>query len=473
MQKHPSAAMPRQSPELVASAAPLLEELAERAKQQPDLQAVELAKPVSDSIRGAALTGWIIIGLFFGAFGAWAVTAPLHGAVVANGVVRVESNRKSIQHLDGGIVKELRVKEGAVVKVDDPLVLLDDSQARAEYEVLSQQYVLMRLIDERLRTEFNRGEKLVLPAEFKDNADDPDVKSIWAGQVSQFESRAAAIDGQRRVIREKIAQLESQIQGFEAQLKSFSTQHESVRQELESLQPLLEKNLIARPRYLQLERSGMALDGQAADTRANIAKSRQAIAEQLQQIAQLDNDRMNEISKELRDTQAKLLEVIPRRSNARAVLGRVVIRSPYNGRVVGLNVFSIGGVIGRGEKILDIVPEEDALIIEAQIPVEEISEVRPQMRADVHLTAFKQRITPVVSGEVTQVSADRLTDQKTNTAYYTALIRVDEEELRKIPNAKLYPGMPATVMIQTIERTAADYILGPLTMSFNKAFRQR
>jgi epimerase transport system membrane fusion protein len=460
------------SPELVASAAPLLEALAERAKH-PATPAVETAKPVSDSIRGVALIGWIIIGLFFGAFGAWAVTAPLHGAVVANGVVRVESNRKSIQHLDGGIVKELRVKEGAVVKADDILLVLDDSQARAEYEVLSQQYVLLRLIDERLRTEFNRGDRLTLPTEFKNSADNSDIASIWAGQIAQFESRAAAIDGQRRVIQEKIAQLESQIQGFEAQLKSFSTQHESVRQELESLQPLLEKNLIARPRYLQLERSGMALDGQAADTRANIAKSRQAIAEQHQQIAQLDNERMNEISKELRDTQGKLLEVIPRRSNARAVLSRVVIRSPYTGRVVGLNVFSIGGVIGRGEKILDIVPEEDALIIEAQIPVEEISEVRPQMRADVHLTAFKQRITPVVRGEVMQISADRLTDQKTNAAYYIALIRVDEEELRQIPNAKLYPGMPATVMIQTIERTAADYILGPLTMSFNKAFRQR
>ena len=459
-------------PELVASAAPLLEELAERSKQQQG-QSPALAKPVSDSIRSAALAGWIIIALFFGGFGAWAFTAPLHGAVVANGVVRVESNRKSVQHLDGGIVKELRIKEGAMVRAGDVLIVLDDNQARAEHEVLSQQYVLLRLTDERLRTEFIRGEKLVLPAEFKDSADNPDVKSMWAGQISQFESRAAAIDGQRRVIQEKIAQLESQIQGFEAQLKSHSAQLESVRQELESLLPLLEKNLISRPRYLQLERSGMALDGQAADTRANIAKSRQAIAEQLQQIAQLDNDRMNEITKELRDTQAKLLEVIPRRANARAVLSRVVIRSPYNGRVVGLNVFSIGGVINRGEKILDIVPEEDALIIEAQIPVEEISEVRPQMRADVHLTAFKQRITPVVRGEVTNVSADRLTDQKANTSYYTALIRVEEDELSLIPNAKLYPGMPATVMIQTIERTAADYILGPLTMSFNKAFRQR
>ena len=182
---------------------------------------------------------------------------------------------------------------------------------------------------------------------------------------------------------------------------------------------------------------------------------------------------MNEITKELRDSQGKLLEVIPRRANAKAVLSRVVIRSPYSGRVVGLNVFSIGGVINRGEKILDIVPEEDALIIEAQIPVEEINEVRPQMQADVHLTAFKRRITPVVRGEVTHVSADRLIDQKSGAPYYVALVKVDDDEMGLIPNAKLYPGMPATVMIQTIERTAADYIIGPLVTSFNKAFRQR
>ena len=190
-------------------------------------------------------------------------------------------------------------------------------------------------------------------------------------------------------------------------------------------------------------------------------------------MAQLDNDRMTEISKDLRDTQAKLLEVIPRKTNAQAVLGRIEIRSPYTGRVVGLNVFSVGGVINRGDKILDIVPEEDSLIIEAQIVVEDIIEVHPKMRADVHLTAFKQRITPVVHGEVIQISADRLTDNRTGNPYYNVLIRVDEKELALLPNAKLYPGMPATVMIPTIERTAMDYFVGPLVMSFNRSFRQR
>jgi HlyD family type I secretion membrane fusion protein len=439
---------------------------------QRELSDVRPSGP-SDSMRSAGLLGWTVIALFFGAFGAWAVSAPLHGAVVANGIVKVESNRKSIQHLDGGIIKELWIKEGDQVQAGDVLIVLDGSQARAEYEVFSQQALVLRLTEERLRTEYNRGTELALPPDLKNRAEDADVLSVWRGQVHQFESRRAAVEGQRKVISEKIAQLESQIKGAEAQVISYRAQMESVRKELESLQPLVDKGLIARPRYLQLERAGVALEGQMAETQANIAKSRQAIAEQMQQMAQLDNDRMTEISKDLRDTQARLLEVIPRRANAQAVLGRVAIRSPYAGRVVGLNVFSVGGVINRGDKILDIVPEKESLIIEAQIAVDEISEVHPKMHADVHLTAYKQRITPVVRGEVVQVSADRLTDNRTGSPYYVALIQVDEQELASIPNVKLYPGMPAIVMIQTVERTAFDYVVGPLAMSFNRAFRQR
>jgi HlyD family type I secretion membrane fusion protein len=470
--KHEQPTSSRRLPDPVDNVTRLRTQLNERARWSEAVSAAGVAGP-SDSMRTAALAGWIIIGLFFGVLGTWAVSAPLNGAVVANGVVKVEGNRKSVQHLDGGIVKELRVKDGDKVKAGDVVIVLDDSQARAEYEVLSQQYLVLRLTEERLRAEYNWGTELVLPVDLTDRADDPDVKSIWRGQIHQFESRLAAVEGQRSVIKKKIAQLESQIKGAEAQVKAYQTQFESVQNELESIGPLVKQGLIARPRFLQLERSGAALEGQAADMVASIAKARQAIAEQMQQMAQLDNDRMTDISKDLRDTQAKLLEVIPRRMNAQAVLGRIEIRSPYTGRVVGLNVFSVGGVINRGDKILDIVPEEESLIVEAQIAVEDIIELHPKMRADVHLTAYKQRITPVVHGELIQVSADRLTDNRTGSPYYVVLIRIDEKELALIPDAKLYPGMPATVMIPTIERTAFDYVLGPLAMSFNKAFRQR
>jgi membrane fusion protein, type I secretion system len=443
----------------------------------PLLQALTAQSPAppgpSDSMRAAAIAGGMIIALFFGVFGTWAFFAPLNGAVVANGVVKVQTNRKSVQHLDGGIVKELLVKEGDDVNAGDVLIVLDDHQARAEYEVLSQQYLLLRLTEERLRAEYNQQTEFMLPGDLKGVASDLEIESLFQGQQHQFKSRLAAVEGQRSVIREKIAQLESQIKGAEAQVTAYRTQFDSVREEMESLEPLVKQNLVTRPRYLQLERSGTALEGQAAEAEANIAKARQAIAEQRQQMAQLDNDRMADIAKDLRETQAKLLEVIPRRANAQAVLSRVQIRAPYTGRVVGLDVFSVGGVINRGDKILDIVPAQASLVVEAQIAIEDISEVHSNMAANIHLTAYKQRITPVVRGKVIQVSADRLTDSRTGNAYYTAMIEVDEQELGKIPGVKLYPGMPATVMVPTIERTAFNYIVGPLVMSFTKAFRQR
>jgi len=431
---------------------------------------------VSDSMRSAAIAGWSIIGIFFGGFGAWAMTAPLHGAVVASGFVRVEGNRKSIQHLDGGIVKELNVKEGDRVKAGDVLFVLDDSQARAEYNVLSQQFLVLRATEERLKAELTGASSLTMPEDLKAaGVEYPDVTGIWNSQIHQFESRAAALVGQRSVIKEKIAQLEAQITGSEAQEKAYREQFDSVRKERESLTSLLERGLIAKPRYLQLERSGAGLEGQAAETAANIAKSRQAIAEQMQQMAQLDNERLTEVTKDLRDAQAKLLEVIPKLSHAKAVLSRIDIRSPYSGEIVGLNVFSVGGVINRGDKIMDIVPERDSLIVEAQIGIEDIVNVHPNMNADVHLIAYKARITPVVRGKVIQVSADRLTDKRADNPYhyYVALVRIDEKDLAEIPSVQLYPGMPVTAMIQTVERTALDYLVGPLTMQFQRAFRQK
>jgi membrane fusion protein, type I secretion system len=425
----------------------------------------------SDSIRHVAFAGWLIIAIFFGGIGTWAVTAPLNGAVVGNAVIKIEGNRKSVQHLDGGIVKEMRIKEGDKVNFGDVLIVLDETQARAEYEVLSQQYMVLRATEVRLLTELDHGSTLVMPADLK--IQDSYFKSVWNGQVSQFESRRAALGGQQSVIREKVNQLMSQIVGSEAQVKSFTDQITSVRAEAKDISPLVERGLIARPRILQLERTAFGLEGQIADASANIAKARQAIAEQQQQIAQLDNDRMTDVTKDLRDTQAKMLEVIPKAMNAKAVLGRMEIRAPYSGRVVALTVFSVGGVIQRGEKILDIVPDQDSMTIEAQIAVEDISDIKPNMRAEVHLTAYKQRIVPIIHGDVIQISADRLTDPKTNNPYYTAYVRVDEGELAAMPNIKLYPGMPATVMIPTIQRTAFDYIVGPLAMSFNHAFRQK
>jgi HlyD family type I secretion membrane fusion protein len=422
----------------------------------------------SDSLKQYAAAGWITLALFFGVFGVWSLTAPLNGAVVAPAVVKVDGNRKSVQHLDGGIVKNLTVKEGDRVNGGDVLIVLDDTAAQANFEVLSQQYKVLRAAEARLTAEFNGETEFAPPLNMA-----VDEKGIWEAQRRQFASQQAAIEGQRRVLQEKIQQLKAQITGDENQISAFEHESASVHQELATISPLVDKGLIAQSRRTQLQRTGYGLDGQIAETTADMARSRQGIAEQMQQIAQIDNQHMTDVTKELQDTQAKLLDVIPRLSDAKAVLDRTLIRSPYTGRVVGLNVFGVGSVIGKGEKILDIVPENDGLTVESRIAVEDISDVHRGMRAEVHLTAYKQRITPVINGNVTGVSADRLTDERTGQPYYNALVQVDQQELSKFPSIQLYPGMPAMVQIPTVDRTAFDYIVGPLTASFTNAFRQK
>jgi HlyD family type I secretion membrane fusion protein len=420
-----------------------------------------------------AIVGWAIVALFFGGFGVWAAVAPLNGAVVANGIVKVDGNRKSVQHLDGGIVKKLNVKEGDHVNAGDVVVVLDATQARAEYEVLREQYIVLRATETRLLTELADGHALVMPAELKDPRQETYAASVWSGQVKQFETRRATLEGQKKVIEEKIRQLQSQIEGAEAQDKAFTAQAASVKSEADSVAPLVDKMLLPRPRLLQLQRTAFGLEGQIADTKANIGKFRQAIAEQELQIAQLHHERMAEVTKDLREVQARLFEVIPKRTSAEAVLSRMEIRSPYSGKVVALSVFSVGGVIQRGEKIMDIVPDDDGLTVEAQVAVDEISDVRPGMAAEVHLIAYKQSLMPTLHGTVVQISADRLTDPKTGAPYYLATVKPDMNELALLDGVQLFPGMPATVMLPTESRTALQYIIGPLAQSFGRAFKQK
>jgi HlyD family type I secretion membrane fusion protein len=426
-----------------------------------------------ESLKKYSLAGWIILLVFFGGFGAWSATAPLNGAVVADAVVKVEGNRKSLQHFDGGIVKEVKVKEGDRVKAGDVLIELDDVQARSDFDVFSRQHMVLRATEVRLTAELNKAPSLTPPPEIAAKLGDPEMKTTWTAQQLEFQSRRASIESQRQVLREKINQLRTQIAGNEKEVTAFNQQIVSVRKELTDIMPLVEKGLITQPRRLQLERTAFGLEAQIAATTSEMGRARQAIAEQTQQIAQLDHDRMTEVTKELRDTQAAMLEVSPRVTNAQSSLGRMEITSPYSGQIVGLNVFARGAVIRPGENILDIVPEDDALTIEARVAVEDISDVHPDAIAEVHLTAYKQRIIPMVHGTVIQVSADRLVDERTGVPYYSALVRINGEELAQLPNVRLYPGMPAQVMIPTVERTALDYILGPLTQSFNSAFRQR
>jgi HlyD family type I secretion membrane fusion protein len=224
---------------------------------------------------------------------------------------------------------------------------------------------------------------------------------------------------------------------------------------------------------LELQRSESGLRGQIGQADADLARFARAIGENTDQIDQLTKDRAAEVSNALRDTQSKLLDVLPRLKSARQALDRTIIRAPYSGTVVGLAVFSIGSVIGPGQRVLDIVPSDLPLVVEAQVPVADIADIAPGAVAEVHFAAYKQRVVPIIHGKVTTISADRLTDEKSGFAYYAASVEVDRKELADASEVKLYPGMPATVMIPTGARTALTYLVGPLAESFDRAFRQR
>jgi len=429
--------------------------------------------PLDDSARGAMIAGAAIMAAFFLGLGGWAAFAPLNSAAVAPAVVKVEGNRKSVQHLEGGIVKELRVREGDKVATEQTLILLDDTQARAAVDVYSKQYDELTAQEARLIAERDGAAAVQFPQALIARRAEPDVAAIIAGQTNLFKSRRTTLTGTVDVLRKKISQTQEQIVGLEGQAAAYKRQLQSTHNENNGLRDLFKKGYVPRQRMLELERSEAALEGQIAEVSSNILRARQSIEEVNVQIVQAQSDRLAQVANDLRDVQVKLLEIGPKVSSAKETLRRTEIRSPYAGVVVGLTAFSVGGVISPGEKIMDVVPEKGGLIVEATVAPEDVKDLHVGMRAEVHLTAYKQRTVPIIHGKVLQVSADRLTDTKTGAGYYLAQIKVDEQELAELKDVRLAPGMPALVMIPTGERSALDYLLRPLTDSLRKSFREQ
>jgi len=419
------------------------------------------------------MAGAAIMAAFFLGLGGWAAFAPLNSAAVAPAVVKVEGNRKSVQHLEGGIVKELRVREGDKVATEQTLILLDDTQARAAVDVYSKQYDELTAQEARLIAERDGAAAVQFPQALIARRAEPDVAAIIAGQTNLFKSRRTTLTGTVDVLRKKISQTQEQIVGLEGQAAAYKRQLQSTHNENNGLRDLFKKGYVPRQRMLELERSEAALEGQIAEVSSNILRARQSIEEVNVQIVQAQSDRLAQVANDLRDVQVKLLEIGPKVSSAKETLRRTEIRSPYAGVVVGLTAFSVGGVISPGEKIMDVVPEKGGLIVEATVAPEDVKDLHVGMRAEVHLTAYKQRTVPIIHGKVLQVSADRLTDTKTGAGYYLAQVKVDEQELAELKDVRLAPGMPALVMIPTGERSALDYLLRPLTDSLRKSFREQ
>jgi epimerase transport system membrane fusion protein len=426
----------------------------------------------NESARGTIFAGFCVVGVFFLGLGGWAAYAPLNGAVVAPGVIKVEGNRKTIQHLDGGIVKELLVKEGSRVEAGQTLIVLEDAQARATVEVFAQQLDVLHAQEARLLAERDGEPSISFLKELLARQDDPDIRKLLGTETKQFEIRRTGLDGQISVLKQKAEGMKEQIRGAQAQQTAVKEGVVLIALELKDQHALLAKFLTQRPKVLELERLASNLRGQEGEIAGSIARMRQAIGETELQIIQARNDRMTDVAKDLREAQAKIADLIPRLHAAQDVLDRTKIRTPYAGYVVDLSVFSVGAVILRGEKIMDIVPIKNDLVVQANVSVDDVNDVHLGMRAEVHLTAYKQRIIPIIHGDVVDLSADRLTDKRTGTPYFTALVRLDQTELAASKGVELYPGMSAMVIIPTDKRTALDYLIGPVVASFDRCFRQ-
>lgn len=427
---------------------------------------------LDDSARGPILAGIAIIVAFVAFLGGWVAIAPLEGAVIASGVVKVEGNRKSVQHLDGGIVKELLVAEGDRVKAGQILLVLDASQAQAMVDILNRQYETSRAQRARLLAERDNANTVTYPPDMASQTDDPEMVAIMAAQTNLFKARQQAYVGQVTVLKKKIGQMREQITAYRAQQSAQEKERDSITKEVSDLRELFERGFVTRTRMLDLERNATRLSGNIEESSANMARIRQTIEEAELQIVQVSNERLSQVALELRDVEARILDVVPRMQAARDVLARIEIRAPYDGTVLGLAVHSVEGVVGRGDRILDIVPDSKDLIVEAMVRVDDVDYVRPGASAEVRLSAFHSKGLLPIRGTMTQISADRVTDPSSGQAFYVVQVTIDQSDISANPNMQLQSGMNATVFIRTHSRTAWDYLMEPLTDRFTRALRE-
>jgi HlyD family secretion protein len=411
--------------------------------------------------------------LLVAGLGGWAMTTEFTGAVIAAGQLVVDSNVKKVQHPTGGVVGKLNVREGQEVKAGDIVVSLDDTQIRANRDIVVK--ALNELAARQAREEAERDglDKVTFPAELLARKSDPDVAKAVTGEQRQFEIRRTSREGQKAQLRERMTQLRQEIGGYEAQITSKDKQVEWVGKELVGVYELWEKNLIPYTRVTSLEREKERLVGERGQLMAAIAQSKGKIAEIELQILQVDQDMRTEVGKDLAEIRARTAELIERKVAAEDQLKRVDIRAPIDGVVLQLTVHTVGGVITAGEAIMLIVPQTDTLQVEAKIPPHEIDQVRIGQPAVLRFVAFSQRTTPELIGTVVRISADVSEDTKSGTRFYTIRLDVSPEEVARLSAVRLVPGMPVEALIQTSPRTVMSYLIKPLHDQLARAFREK
>jgi HlyD family secretion protein len=425
-----------------------------------------------ESIRRYTIAGIVVVAVLTFGVGVWATTTEISGALIAPGTVVVDSNVKKVQHLSGGVVGELLVRDGDHVKGGDLLVRLDDTVTKANLAIVTKTLTELYARKARLSAERDGSDAIRFPDELTQQANVPEIAQVLAAEDKLFDLRRSARAGQKSQLQERIKQANEEIVGFSAQKIAKDKEIDFINNELTGVRELFQKNLVPITRLSQLEREGTRLGGERGQLTASMAQAKGKIAELQLQIIQVDQDLSSEVAKEMREIDAKIGEFVERKVSAQDQLKRTDIRAPQNGTVFQSTVHTVGGVIPAGEPIMMIVPDADRLTVEAKVNPQDIDKVQFGQTAALRFSAFDMRTTPEIFGTVSQVSADISTDQRTNQSYYTIRVALPPEQIARLGAVKLVPGMPVEAFVKTGDRTVMSYLMKPLADQINRAFRE-
>ena len=425
------------------------------------------------SIRHHQVVGLIAFGLLVGGVGSWAATTDIAGAVIAPGVLVVDTNVKKVQHPTGGIVGEIHVRNGDRVEAGDVVVRLDDTITRASLAIVTKNLTQLNARKARLEAERDGADAMIVPAELAARASDEQVAHVVAGEQRLFDLRQAARVGQKAQMAQRIAQLNQEIVGLMAQSGAKSREIELIGRELKGARKLFKRNLVPITKMTELERAATRVEGEKGTLISAIARSKARIAETELEIIQIDRDLASEVARELSEIDAKIGESVERKVAADDQLKRIDIRAPQAGVVHQSTAHTVGGVISPGEAIMLIVPKADNLTVEARVPPQDIDQLHLGQTAMLRFSAFNQRTTPEITGTVSRISADITTEERTGVSYYTIRVAMSAEEVSRLGDVALQPGMPVEVFVKTGDRKVLSYLVKPLTDQITRAFREQ
>ena len=418
--------------------------------------------------------GVLVLMLGFGGFVAWAAFAPLDAGIHASGQVKVADNRKTIQHLTGGIVDKILVKEGQQVHQGQVLVEMNATRAQSEQGVVIAQYIAARTVEARLLAERDNLSAIKFDPELEKRfAGDARLAEAMALQVRLFHTRKESLRSEINILRENLAASESQLKGMLKVQQSRIEQRGFLDKELEGVRALAKEGYVPRNRMFELERSAAELAGAIAEDYANVGRTRNQIAELKLRILQRTQEQQKEVQSQLTDIQKEATALADRLGAIDYEVSKTLIRSPINGSVVGLRIHTVGGIIRGGAPLMDVVPVGDPLLVEARVPVQAIDKIYPNLPVEISFPAFSHAQTPNIPGKVLTISADSLTDEATHQSYYLAQIQVTPEGMTKLSQNHVRPGMPADVVIKTGERTMLNYLIKPLSQRLNASFKEQ